>query len=262
MRSRPRARSQSRGGVEQRRRAPRDRCSISRKPNIPHAFWWNSLKAWSIWALIRPTTRPSRRARNSCASPCLKYAFEAPVEERPALQPQRRYPLRLVSMQPVRELDELPLFPPRAHGRAPRATRRGTLHAHRNRSLREGPHARSPGAAAGGARARPAALLPPAGGPGRPGRGDGGPRAHHARRQQLPRADGRRARQAGRPRRAGALRHRRDRLALHERHDADPPGARARARRVDGHRRRARLQHRLPGEHWAASPRCWGPRTP
>src|ERR671914_672209 len=50
-------------------------CSTSMKPNIPQAFRWNSLKAWSIWALMRPTTSPSRRARNSSASPCLKKAF-------------------------------------------------------------------------------------------------------------------------------------------------------------------------------------------
>jgi len=33
------------------------------------------LKAWLIWALIRPTTRPSRQARKYSASPWLKKAF-------------------------------------------------------------------------------------------------------------------------------------------------------------------------------------------
>ena len=33
---------------------------------------WNSLYAWSTWALMRPATRPSRTPRKSCASPCLK----------------------------------------------------------------------------------------------------------------------------------------------------------------------------------------------
>ena len=44
------------------------------------------------------------------------------------------------------------------------------------------------------------------------------------------------------------LRHRADRLALPERHDPAAPRARARDRRLDGHRRRARLHGRLPGE--------------
>ena len=42
---------------------------------MPHALPWNSLNARSIWALIRPTTRPSRQARKSSALPCLKNAF-------------------------------------------------------------------------------------------------------------------------------------------------------------------------------------------
>ena len=40
-----------------------------------------------------------------------------------------------------------------------------------------------------------------------------------------------------------------DRLALPERHAPAAPRARARARRLDGHRGRARLHHRLPGQH-------------
>ena len=67
-------------------------------------------------ALIRPTTRPSRRARNSCASPCLKKALKRGLEEQPALDPQRRRPLGRGSMQPVREIDELPSVPARAYG--------------------------------------------------------------------------------------------------------------------------------------------------
>ena len=107
------------------------------------------------------------------------------------------------------------------------------------------------------ARARPAAVLPGGGGRARPGRPDGGPRADHARLEQLPRAHRRRARQGRRPRRARALRHRPHRLALHERHHAAAPRARARAGRLDGHRGRARLHDRLPGQHRLRSARCW-----
>ena len=96
--------------------------------------------------------------------------------------------------------------------------------------------------------ARCVALLPRAGRPDAPGRGDGGPAADHARLQQLPRPDRRRARQAGRARRAQPLRHRADRLALPQRHDRPAPRARARARRVDGHRGRARVHDRPPGQ--------------
>ena len=50
-----------------------------------------------------------------------------------------------------------------------------------------------------------------------------------------------------------------DRLALHERHHAAAPRARARARRLDGHRGRARLHHRLPGQRGLHRARCSGP---
>ena len=60
---------------------------------MPQSLPWYSLKAWSIWALMRPTTRPSRRARNSWASACLKYALKRAAEEQPALDLQRGHPL-------------------------------------------------------------------------------------------------------------------------------------------------------------------------
>ena len=44
------------------------------------------------------------------------------------------------------------------------------------------------------------------------------------------------------------LRHRPHGLAVHERHHAAAPGARARDRGLDGHRGRAGLHHRLPGQ--------------
>ena len=49
--------------------------SNSRKPNIPQLLSWKRLNESSYWAVMRPITRPPRRARNSCASPCLKNAF-------------------------------------------------------------------------------------------------------------------------------------------------------------------------------------------
>ena len=69
-----------------------------------------------------------------------------------------------------------------------------------NRPLREGPHPRAPGAAQGGPRARPAALLPRGRRRARPGGADGGPRADHARLEQLPGPDHRPA-ASSRPRR-------------------------------------------------------------
>ena len=57
------------GGVEQRAAATSGSSSNSMKPNQPQFFFWCSLKAWLIWAVMRPTTRPSRRARKYSASP-------------------------------------------------------------------------------------------------------------------------------------------------------------------------------------------------
>ena len=57
------------------------------------------------------------------------------------------------------------------------------------------------------------------------------------------------------------LRDRADRLAPAQRHDAAAPGARARARRVDGHRGRDRLHDRPPGQRRHARARCSGPAT-
>ena len=84
---------------------------------MPQALPWNSLKARSIWALMRPTTRPSRRARNSSASPCLKNGAGARVEEQLALDLERGNPLLRVRVQPERELDELAPIAARGNGR-------------------------------------------------------------------------------------------------------------------------------------------------
>src|SRR6187200_531415 len=74
MRSRPRASSHPAAASRSCSRTTGS-SSNSRKPNMPHALPWAALNAWSTWALMRPTTRPARRARNSRASPCLKNAF-------------------------------------------------------------------------------------------------------------------------------------------------------------------------------------------
>ena len=66
----------------------------------------------------------------------------------------------------------------------------------------------------------------------------------------------------GGPRRARPLRHRPDRLAPAQRHDAAAPRARARDRRVDGRRGRDRLHHRPPGQRRARSGRSSPPATP
>ena len=84
---------------------------------MPQALPWNSLKARSICALMRPTTRPSRRARNSSASPCLKNGPGAPVEEQLTLDLERGNPLLRVRVQPERELDEFAHVPARGDGR-------------------------------------------------------------------------------------------------------------------------------------------------
>src|SRR3954454_10350265 len=58
---------------------PSGASSSSMKPKIPRRWRWNALKFSSYWALIRPTTRPSRQARNSCASPCENSGFCARI---------------------------------------------------------------------------------------------------------------------------------------------------------------------------------------
>ena len=57
------------------------------------------------------------------------------------------------------------------------------------------------------------------------------------------------------------VRHRPDRLAPAERHDLAAPRARARDRRVDGHRGGARLLDGRAGQPHARSGRCWAPAT-
>ena len=214
---------------------------------MPQRLSWKSLNAWSYWALMRPTTRPSRRARKNCASPCLKNALTR------RLRNSRRSSRSGGTQTGAVECSRNGSSTNSRRSRRPRtgplqATRGRTLYADRHRRLRQGPRARARGAAARRPRSRPAALLPPPGVARGAGGGDGGRPADHAGLQQLPRPDRRRARHAGRPRRAGALRHRADRLAAAQRHDRPAPRARARAGRVDGHRGRDRVHHRPPGQ--------------
>ena len=51
------------GGGEQRRQRPRGRPRTRRSRTGPSALPVELVEAWSIWAVMRPTTRPSRRAR-------------------------------------------------------------------------------------------------------------------------------------------------------------------------------------------------------
>src|SRR4051794_14557812 len=74
MRSRPLERSQASAASSSGGRTSGS-SSSSRNPNMPQRLPWCALKASSYCALIRPTTLPPRRARNSCASPWVKNAF-------------------------------------------------------------------------------------------------------------------------------------------------------------------------------------------
>ena len=215
---------------------------------MPQRLPWNALKASSYWALMRPTTRELRRARNSCASPWEKYAFRRRFRNSRRSSLQRRHPYAGARVQPVRKIDELLQVPARGdgldtdrHGSGPYMPTATDVFA----KVRG--HERSEQLRA----AREADLLPyfrRLESPAAPGGRDGGRRADHARLQQLPRADRRRAGDAGRARRARALRHRPHRLAAAQRDDRPAPRARARAGRVDGHRGGDRLHHRPPGQ--------------
>ena len=231
--------------------------SASKKPNIPSLPPWYSSQRWSMWAVIRPTTWPSRSARKNSALGVLEPRVLLAVEELAALEAKRRHPLRVARPQPEGKLDEglqvapcsrpagwtrppplaEPTLPPMSEtARAPVDVFEKARNHDRVEQL---------------ALAREGDLLPYfrlIDLRGRPGRRDGGPRDDHARLQQLPRPDRRRARQAGRPRGARDLRHRAHRLAPSERHHAASPRPRARARRVDGHRGGDRLHHRPPGQ--------------
>ena len=193
MRSRPWARSQVAAASSSGGRMS-GASSNSRKPNMPQRLSWNALKLSSYWALMRPTTRPSRQARKSCASPCVKNAFCERIRKR------WRSRRSGGTQTPEVECSRYGSSTNSRRSRQPETGRTTTLtetdptNADCHRRLRQGARARALRAAARRPRGGPAALLPPPRGPGRAGGGDGGRRADHARLQQLPRADGRPAR--------------------------------------------------------------------
>ena len=118
-----------------------------------------------------------------------------------------------------------------------------------HRRLREGPRPRARGAAARRARGRRPALLPRCSS-GRPlpvVEMEGAERIMLGSNNYLGLTGDERVMQ-GAARRARPLRHRPHRLAPAQRHDPAAPRARARDRRMDGHRGRARLHHRPPGQ--------------
>ena len=210
---------------------------------------------------MRPTTRPSRQARNSSRVAVLEERVEAPVQEQAALDPQRGDPVLRGRVQAVRELDELAQLPPARHGPHVHGHRRRTLHARDlDRRLREGPRLTSASSSCA-PRARPTSS---------PTSARSRARRSRSWRWRAPTrimlgsnnylgltGDPRVI--AARPRRARRLRHRPDRLAPAQRHDPAAPRARARDRRVDGHRGRDRLHHRPSGERRARSARSSRP---
>ena len=238
----PRRRPAAAAGSRGRPRAPGSR-------TCPSGCRGWALKASSYWALMRPTTRPSRRARNSCASPWEKKAFRRRF--RNSRRSSRSGGTQTPEVEWSRYGSSMNSFRSRreATGWTATDTERHPTHMPTAIDVFEKVrgHERSEQLRA----AREADLLPyfrRLESPAAPGRGDGGRRADHARLQQLPRPDRRRARHAGGARRARALRDRADRLAAAQRDDRPAPGARARAGGVDGHRGGDRLHHRPPGQ--------------
>ena len=159
------------------------------------------------------------------------------VQEGPPLGHERRDPVRLVTIEPHRELDEAREVAPRGdrldldrHARQPSANGRPCHHAGR---IRESSRPRAARADRLCAPRGPDPVLPAGGVRGRPRRDDGGARAADARLQQLPRPDRPPAREGGRARGARALRHRAHRLAADERHDSAASRARGGDRGLD-----------------------------
>ena len=181
---------------------------VSKKPNIASLPPWNSSQR-----LVDLGADPAHRlavalGQEELGLGVLEAGVLLAVEELHPLEDQRRHPLRVLAVEPERDLDEALQLAPRPHRPDRHACHGGrNLHSRADerdregpgRRLREGPQPRPARAARSGQRARPPPLLPPAHLAGRPGGRDGGPRDDHARLQQLPRADRRRAGQAGAP---------------------------------------------------------------
>ena len=80
--------------------------SHSKKPNQPQRFSWKRWKLSSTCAVMRPTGRPSRSARKYSARPCSKNGFLRRSRNCLRSKMQRRHPVRLVAVEPEGELDE------------------------------------------------------------------------------------------------------------------------------------------------------------
>ena len=156
----------ARGGVEQRRERLRVLLQLEEPEHAPGVVV--ELVEGDVDLRAHPTDDPPvAPGQEQLGLAVLEVGVEARIEEQPPLDAERGHPLLAVRVQPVRELDEGAPILARDHGRHLHGHGAG-LYADGDRSLREGTPPRAARAASGGARARPDALLPGAGGPGRP----------------------------------------------------------------------------------------------
>ena len=232
------------------------------KPNCPSLPPWNSSQRRSTCAVIRPTGSPSRQARKYSASACSKYGFFSLFRNCSPLEDQRRDPGSAL-VEPQRQLDELVELAPALHGsNLDRAWHgRGKLQVPDFQACPTHPShdarcdvfekARTHDRVEQLEAAKQGDLLPYF----RILESQAGPVVEMEGRETIMLGSNnylglttRRARQAGGARRPRAVRHRRHRIAPAERHHPDARRARARARRLDGHRGRDRLHDRLPVE--------------
>ena len=229
-------------------------------PSLPP---WNWSQRSSTWAVIRPTDAAVALAEEVLGLGVLEERVLVAVEERAALEDQRRHPAAC-RVQPERQLDEavrsrrpapgeLRARPFGRHSREPSA--HGRLCPDERDASRRPPTSsrrRAPTTARSSSRPPRRPTCSPTSGCSTSEAGPvvemEGARDDHARLQQLPRPDRRPAGQGGGARGARALRHRAHRLAPPERDDPAARRARTRDRRVDGNRGRDRLHHRLPGQ--------------
>ena len=238
------------GGREQGVRRPRWSSSHSKKPNRPQSLSWNSLKPAVDVRGDPPDRLAVAPGQEVLGLRVQEEGVVLAVQMPLALRDQGRHPAGLVTIKPPGELDEAHQVALRAHwpdlhghGAAPYPNANG------NRSLREGTQPRA-GRAAARWRASRTCFPTSACSTGPAGpvvQMEGAERVMLGSNNYLGLTGDARVKQAARDA-LDTLRHRADRLAPPERHDPAAPGARARDRRVDGHRRRDRLHHRLPGQ--------------
>ena len=259
--------ARARAATPRRRRAARAAASgsssHSKKPNRPQRLSWNSLKLRSTWALMRPTDAAVAPGEEVLGLAVLEERVLVAVEELLALERcSGGTQLRLVTIQPERQLDERASssrlrrdWPDLARDTAARpymsapridvfAKARGHERVEQLRAAREAdllPYFRmleSPAA--------PVVEM------------EGAERIMLGSNNYLGLTGDERVMQGARDA-LDALRHRPDRLAPAQRHDRAAPRARARDRRVDGHRGRDRLHDRPPGQRRRRSGRSSGP---